>query len=69
MAGVALRDLKMNTGKAVDDKWQDEVHKGVVSAYVLTVLLNLFLVFKFMNILILMWHEFLHFISKLIRIS
>lgn len=33
VAGVALRDVKPDIGKSADsDKWQEEVHKGVVSA-------------------------------------
>uniref|UniRef100_A0A8R1TJI6 L-lactate dehydrogenase n=1 Tax=Onchocerca volvulus TaxID=6282 RepID=A0A8R1TJI6_ONCVO len=33
VAGVALRDVKPDIGKsAVSDKWQEEIHKGVVSA-------------------------------------
>ncbi|OZC11271.1 L-lactate dehydrogenase [Onchocerca flexuosa] len=33
VAGVALRDVKPDIGKSADsDKWQEEIHKGVVSA-------------------------------------
>ncbi|VDK67478.1 unnamed protein product [Litomosoides sigmodontis] len=33
VAGVALHDVKPDIGKSADsDKWQDEIHKGVVSA-------------------------------------
>lgn len=41
VAGVALREVKPDIGKSADsDKWQDEVHKGVVSAHVLISLLT-----------------------------
>ncbi|VDK29160.1 unnamed protein product [Gongylonema pulchrum] len=33
VAGVSLRDVKPDIGKKADsDKWQEEIHKGVVSA-------------------------------------
>ncbi|VDM11496.1 unnamed protein product [Wuchereria bancrofti] len=49
VAGVALRDVKPDIGKSADsDKWQEEVHKGVVSAHVLIFLLYFsFCIFQF----------------------
>ncbi|VDN89023.1 unnamed protein product [Brugia pahangi] len=52
VAGVALRDVKPDIGKSADsDKWQEEVHKGVVSAHVLISLLYFsFCIFQFPGI-------------------